>query len=107
MSETPSTKSEVMTSSSALRWIVGLGLTVMVAIGLILLFLLTQATTNRDLYERNYTQLFVINVVVASALLLVIVWVAVRLVLRLKHKKFGSRLLVKLAAVFALSLIHI
>nr|WP_319564288.1 ATP-binding protein [uncultured Rhodoferax sp.] len=103
MSETPSTKSEVVTSSSALRWIVGLGLTVMVAIGLILLFLLTQATTNRDLYERNYTQLFVINVVVASALLLVIVWVAVRLVLRLKHKKFGSRLLVKLAAVFALA----
>ncbi|TXT40065.1 MAG: multi-sensor signal transduction histidine kinase, partial [Comamonadaceae bacterium] len=103
MSAQSNTQSAVLNSSRAVRWIVGLGLTVMVAIGLILLFLLTQATTNRDLYERNYTQLFVINVVVATALLLVIVWVAVRLLSRLKQKKFGSRLLVKLAAVFALA----
>ena len=103
MSAKSNDHSAVLNSSRAVRWIVGLGLTVMVAIGLILLFLLTQATTNRDLYERNYTQLFVINVVVASALLLVIVWVAVRLLSRLKQKKFGSRLLVKLAAVFALA----
>jgi nitrogen fixation/metabolism regulation signal transduction histidine kinase len=82
---------------------VGLGLTVIVAVGLVLLFLLTQATTNRDLYERNYEQLFLINVVVASMLLLVIVWIAYRLVLRLRQRKFGSRLLVKLAAVFALA----
>ena len=66
-------------------------------------FLLTQATTNRDLYERNYARLFVVNVVVAALLLLVIVWIAVRLVRRLVQKKFGSRLLVKLAAIFALA----
>lgn len=90
-------------SSHALRWTIGLGLAAMVAIGLVLLFLLTQATTNRDLYERNYAQLFVINVVVASLLLLAIVWIAYRLILRLRQKKFGSRLLVKLAAVFALA----
>jgi nitrogen fixation/metabolism regulation signal transduction histidine kinase len=90
-------------SSRTLRWTVSLGLTVMVAIGLVLLFLLTQATSNRDLYERNYAQLFVINMVVASMLLLVLVWIAYRLVLRLRQKKFGSRLLVKLAAVFALA----
>ena len=72
------------------------------AIGIVLLFLLTQATSNRELYERNYGRLFVINVVVAGVLLLVIVWVAVRLISRLRQGKFGSRLLVKLAAIFAL-----
>lgn len=90
-------------SSRTLRWTVGLGLTVVVAIGLVLLFLLTQSTSNRDLYERNYNQLFIINVVVASMLLLVLIWITYRLVQRLRQKKFGSRLLVKLAAVFALA----
>lgn len=89
--------------SRALRWAIGLGVTAIVALGLVLLFLLTQATSNRDLYERNYTLLFAINVVVASLLLLAIGWVAYRLLKRLRQKKFGSRLLVKLAAVFALA----
>ncbi len=75
---------------------------VIVAIGIVLLFLLTQATNNRELYERNYGRLFVVNMVVAGVLLLVIIWVAVRLVSRLRQGKFGSRLLVKLAAIFAL-----
>lgn len=86
-----------------LRWLIGLGLTAMVAVGLVLLFLLTQATTNRDLYERNYAGLFLVNVVVACLLLAVILWIAYRLLKRLKQKKFGSRLLVRLAAVFALA----
>jgi nitrogen fixation/metabolism regulation signal transduction histidine kinase len=89
-------------SSSAFRWAVGVAVAVIVAIGIVLLFLLTQATNNRELYERNYGRLFVINMVVASVLLLVIIWVAVRLVSRLRRGKFGSRLLVKLAAIFAL-----
>ncbi|MDB5875385.1 MAG: putative histidine kinase, classic, partial [Ramlibacter sp.] len=42
------------------------------------------------------------NMVVAGVLLLVIIWVAVRLASRLRRGKFGSRLLVKLAAIFAL-----
>ncbi len=89
-------------SSSAFRWGVGVAVSVIVAIGIVLLFLLTQATNNRELYERNYGRLFAINMVVAGVLLLVIVWVAVRLVSRLRSGKFGSRLLVKLAAIFAL-----
>lgn len=90
-------------NSRTLRWTVGVGLVVMVVVGLVLLFLLTQATTNRDMYERNYARLFVLNVVVASLLLMVIVWIAYRLVKRLRQGKFGSRLLVKLAAIFALA----
>jgi nitrogen fixation/metabolism regulation signal transduction histidine kinase len=82
---------------------VGIGLAAMVAVGLVLLFLLTQATTNREMYERNYARLFALNVVVASLLLIVILWIAYRLISRLHQGKFGSRLLVKLAAIFALA----
>jgi nitrogen fixation/metabolism regulation signal transduction histidine kinase len=89
--------------SRALRWAVGAGAAAMAAIGLVLLFLLTQATNNRELYERNYARLFTVNVVVAGLLLLVIAWIAVRLFVRLRQKRFGSRLLVKLAAIFALA----
>ena len=89
-------------SSAGFRWGVGVGIGIVVALGLVLLFLLTQATGNRELYERNYTLLFGLNVAVASVLLLVIGWMAVRLTLRLRRGRFGSRLLVKLAAIFAL-----
>ncbi len=89
-------------SSRAFRWGVGVAVAVIAAIGIVLLFLLTQATNNRELYERNYGRLFVINIMVAAVLLLVILWVAVRLFSRLRKGKFGSRLLVKLAAIFAL-----
>ncbi len=87
----------------AIRWAVGAGLATMVAVGLVLLFLLTQATTNREMYERNYARLFILNMVVATCLLLVIVWIVYRLLKRQRQGKFGSRLLVKLAAVFALA----
>jgi nitrogen fixation/metabolism regulation signal transduction histidine kinase len=89
-------------SSRAFRWTVGVGVGTMVALGLVLMFLLTQATGNRELYERNFGRLLVLNIVVATLLLLVIGWIVVRLVLRLRRGRFGSRLLVKLAAIFAL-----
>jgi nitrogen fixation/metabolism regulation signal transduction histidine kinase len=85
-----------------MRWAVGLGVAAMAVIGVVLLFLLTLATNNRELYERNYGWLFIINVVVAGLLLLVIIWIMLRLYMRLRRGKFGSRLLVKLAAIFAL-----
>ena len=94
--------SSSLKSSPAFRWTVGVGVGVMAALGLVLMFLLTQATGNRELYERNYVLLFGLNVAVAGLLLLAIGWIAVRLVLRLRKGKFGSRLLVKLAAIFAL-----
>ena len=90
-------------TSRALRWTMGAGVAAMVAIGLVLLFLLTQATDNRELYERNYARLFIVNMVVAAALMLVIGWIAWRLASRVRSGRFGSRLLVKLAAVFALA----
>ncbi len=79
------------------------GVAIVAAIGLVLMFLLTQATGNREMYERNYARLFVLNVVVAVVLGGVILWAAWRLFKRLRQGRFGSRLLVKLAAVFALA----
>jgi nitrogen fixation/metabolism regulation signal transduction histidine kinase len=89
-------------STRALRWAVVVGIVVAMAVGLILLLLLTQSTSNRALFERNYARLFIVNVVVAATLLSIIVWMAVRLLSRLRKGKFGSRLLVKLATIFAL-----
>jgi nitrogen fixation/metabolism regulation signal transduction histidine kinase len=88
--------------SRARRWALGITAAIAVAIGLVLMFLLALATNNRELYERNYARLFALNVVVAALLSLVLVWIVVRLAVRLKRGKFGSRLLVKLAAIFAL-----
>ena len=84
--------------AKAMRWAIGVGAALVTAIGLVLMFLLAQATNNRALYERNYARLFGINVVVAVLLMLVLGWVAFRLIQRLRRGKFGSRLLIKLAA---------
>jgi nitrogen fixation/metabolism regulation signal transduction histidine kinase len=70
--------------------------------GLVLAFLLSIATNNPALYERHYVWLFWVNVTVATLLLLVIGIAGVRLLLRVRRGKFGSRLLLKLAAIFAL-----
>lgn len=88
-----------------LSWALSIGAAAMAAIALVLMFLLTQATNNQanqTLYEQNYTTLLLINTVVAALLLLVIGWIAWRLISRLRRGKFGSRLLIKLAAIFAL-----
>ncbi len=94
--------SAALQRSRALRWALGIGTAFIAGLGLVLLFMLAQATRNRELYERNYAWLFGINVVVAVVLLAVIVWFVVRLVVRMRRRRFGSRLLVKLAAIFAL-----
>lgn len=84
------------------RWALGVAIALLVGIGLVLIFLLVQATNNRLLYERYYTRLFAINVAVAGVLMLVIGWGIYRLAMRLRRGKFGSRLLIKLAAIFGL-----
>lgn len=90
------------TRARSLRWALGLGVGLMSAIAIVLLFLLTLATNNRALYERNFSWLVAVNVLVAVVLLAVILWGGIRLLLRLRKGRFGSRLLLKLAAIFAL-----
>ncbi|WP_077001758.1 PAS domain-containing sensor histidine kinase [Variovorax sp. KK3] len=94
--------SRAASRARARRWTLGVGAFLVTAIGLVLMFLLAQSTNNRVLYERNYARLFGINVVVALVLVLVIGWISFRLLRRLRQGKFGSRLLIKLAAIFAL-----
>jgi nitrogen fixation/metabolism regulation signal transduction histidine kinase len=83
--------------------LIGWGLAVFMAvIGTLLLILLAQATNNRALYERYYFLIFVVNGVVALVLCVLTAWIAARLWRRYRQGKFGSRLLIKLAATFAL-----
>ncbi len=88
--------------SKTVRWMVGIGVTILLTIGLGLLVLLTQATSNRALYDRNYERLYMVNTVVAVLLLLGLLWGLTRLIIRVRQGQFGSRLLVKLAAIFGL-----
>ncbi|CAN5917404.1 sensor histidine kinase EsaS [soil metagenome] len=89
-----------MTKASRWAWLIS----TVAATGaaLVLTFLLSIATNNPALYDRHYVWLFWVNVTVATLLVLVIVIAAVRLLLRVQRGKFGSRLLLKLAAIFAL-----
>jgi nitrogen fixation/metabolism regulation signal transduction histidine kinase len=69
---------------------------------LVLAFVLSISGPESQRYERQFAWLFWINVAVAALLTLVIGLVAVRMVLRLRRGKFGSRLLLKLAGIFAI-----
>jgi nitrogen fixation/metabolism regulation signal transduction histidine kinase len=69
---------------------------------LVLAFVLSISGPESQQYERQFAWLFWINVAVAALLTLVIGVVAVRMVLRLRRGKFGSRLLLKLAGIFAI-----
>ncbi len=89
-----------MTKAKRWAWIVAL--VAATGAGLVLAFLLSVATNSPALYERHYVWLFWVNVTVAALLLLVVGIASVRLVLRVRRRKFGSRLLLKLAAIFAL-----
>ena len=89
-----------MTKASRWAWIISL--VAITGATLVLAFLLSIATNNRGLYERHYVWLFWVNAAVAGFLILVIGFAAVRLTLRVQRGKFGSRLLLKLAAIFAL-----
>ncbi|MGV1046790.1 sensor histidine kinase [Limnohabitans sp.] len=96
-----SLKSSMMERGTS-RWLWGIGVLSLAVIGLGLLVLLTQATGTRDRYNQNYEWLVLVNTVVASGLFITILWGAVRLILRLRRGQFGSRLLLKLAAIFGL-----
>lgn len=91
-----------MVMSKPTRWAWIISLIAVTGASLVLIFLLAFATDNRSLYEKYYVQLLVVNVIVAGLLILVILLAALRLTARVIRGKFGSRLLLKLAAIFAL-----
>lgn len=69
---------------------------------LVVAFVLSFASQAGGFYERHFVWLFWVNVAVALLLTLVIAIVAARMAVRFKRGKFGSRLLIKLAGIFAL-----
>lgn len=85
-----------------LRWAVTLAAAAMLALASVLVFLLALATNNQNRFEQYYERLLYLNIGVAAVFVAVIVWAVWRLVSRLRKGKFGSRLLLKLAAIFAL-----
>ncbi len=88
--------------TKAKRWAWIISLVAVTGAALVLAFLLSIATNNRGFYERHYAWLFWMNVSVAAFLVFVIGVGAVRMLLRVQRGKFGSRMLLKLAAIFAL-----
>ncbi|MCC7150802.1 MAG: HAMP domain-containing protein [Rubrivivax sp.] len=92
-----------MTRSARWAWIVAL--TATTGLILVLAFVVRMGLdggSGGSAGERRFVWLFWANVAVAALLTLVIGFAAVRLVLRLRRGKFGSRLLLKLAGIFAL-----
>ncbi len=89
-----------MTASARWAWIVA----IVAATGaaLVLAFVLSFSTQGGGLYEKHFVWLFGVNVAVAALLTLVIGIVSIRLAVRVRRGKFGSKLLIKLAGIFAL-----
>ena len=87
--------------TTAARWAWILSAVVATGAALVLAFVLSFAQPG-GFYERHFVWLVWVNAAVALLLVVVLVFVAVRLALRLKRGKFGSRLLIKLAGIFAL-----
>ncbi|ALT78523.1 sensor histidine kinase [Paucibacter sp. KCTC 42545] len=89
--------------SKAARWAWVISMVAVTGVCGVLAFLLSiGATSQRGFLERHSVWLFWVNAVVATVLVLVIGGAAIRLALRVRSGKFGSRLLMKLAGIFAL-----
>jgi nitrogen fixation/metabolism regulation signal transduction histidine kinase len=84
------------------RWTWFVAIVAAVGVALVLAFVLSLASRDGAFYERHFVWLFWVNAGVAALLVLVIALAALRLATRLKRGKFGSRLLIKLAGIFAL-----
>ena len=94
----PTPRTAHMTKST--RWALLVSAVAVLGASLVLAFVLSLSTSGW-LAERHFVWLFWVNVAVAVLLGLVIVLAALRLAARLRRGKFGSRLLAKLAGIFA------
>ncbi len=88
-------------SKTSTRWATLIGSVLFLGIALVGAYVLALVTTGW-LGEQHFVWLFWVNVAVAALLLLVLALALARLVRRLRARHFGSRLLAKLAGIFAL-----
>ncbi|MBX3643540.1 MAG: HAMP domain-containing protein [Rubrivivax sp.] len=84
------------------RWVWLVAGTAVLGAALVLAFVLSLTSPTEGFYERNFVWLFWLNAAVAGLLFVVIAVALARLVLRQRRGKFGTRLLTKLAGIFAL-----
>ncbi|MEY4764605.1 MAG: hypothetical protein RI907_1278 [Pseudomonadota bacterium] len=91
-----------MSTIKANRWAWLIASLALTGGGLVLAFLLVFATENGERYESHFHWLLLANVALASLLGLVILLALARLLYRLRTRRFGSRLLLKLAGIFGL-----
>ncbi|CAG9173770.1 Adaptive-response sensory-kinase SasA [Cupriavidus laharis] len=73
---------------------------IIVFLALVLVGLLAGASANTEFFDRYFTLLFKINLVVGALLVIIIGALAVTLWLRYRRGKFGTRLMTKLAVFF-------
>jgi nitrogen fixation/metabolism regulation signal transduction histidine kinase len=84
------------------RWVWLISLVAVTGVALVLAFVISLTAQAEGYYERNFVWLFWLNVAVAGLLFVVIGLAIARLVVRQRRGKFGTRLLTKLAGIFAL-----
>jgi nitrogen fixation/metabolism regulation signal transduction histidine kinase len=89
-------------SRKSARWGWTVAGVVLVAVGLVVLFVLALTGEAGTFVERHLEALLWLNIAVAALLVLVILLAALRLAIRTRQGKFGSLLLIKLAGIFAL-----
>lgn len=88
--------------TKAARWATLVAVVAATGVALVLGFVVSLATAGHGVYERYFDWLYGLTVVVAALLLTVVAIASLRLAARLRQGKFGSRLLFKLAGIFAL-----
>jgi nitrogen fixation/metabolism regulation signal transduction histidine kinase len=91
-----------MAMSKGARWAWIISGVAAAGAALVLAFVIAFVTQDGGFYERHFVWLFGFNIAIALTLSAVLVWVGVRLASRLRRGKFGSKLLIKLAGIFAL-----
>ncbi|MCA0177460.1 MAG: HAMP domain-containing protein [Proteobacteria bacterium] len=84
------------------HWEWGIALLASAGFALVLVVTLALLAQAPERYERYFVWLFWLNLAVAALLAAVVLAAAVRLAVRLRQGKFGSRLLLKLAGIFVL-----
>jgi nitrogen fixation/metabolism regulation signal transduction histidine kinase len=84
------------------RWVWLVAAAAVLGAALVLAFVISLTGASEGFYERNFVWLFWLNVVVAALLFIVIAAAVVQLVRRQRRGRFGTRLLTKLAGIFAL-----
>jgi len=89
-----------VSTSAAARWTWIVSTVAATGAALVLAFVLSLSTKGGGFYERHFVWLFWVNVAVAGLLLLVLAVAVLRLAVRVRRGKFGSRLLIKLVGIF-------